>query len=694
MRLVGATSLSPEVIRRAIATRPGDCRSTLLALPCLVGDWDWAEHKTFLADTAQVRRDAERIETLYEIHGYPDATVTPRMHRRDDRVDVEFLIDEGRPFVVRRITVGGLDTIPGLALPARLPLRAGEPYALPRLEATERVIRDALAVTGRIHPRIEVGGEVNDGERTATLEIDVTPGPRATVGPITIEAVAPIGEGDVRPFIAFHTGEPYRPSALEQTERSLYTLPIVARAVVTPGPLGDVIAVRVLVEPRPVHGLDVEGTLSSTDCLELAAFWRHRHFLGGARVVSIGGSLSNVFASGAGGSFPCGGTGTGEFAELDHTLEIDLRQPGFLGDARNLLDAGVFQRRESSPDAYIARGTGGRVQVARQVDARLSTRVGYSAQRNELFAAAVYFCGNYGVCTADGVASLSGPHALAPAEAIALWESSPGVQTARPPDTRPGAPWRGLPPPMARFTARFEIEGAGSATGSDYSYRRVLADVGATYRPGRLLELAAHVRAGALGGAAVLPPQLRLYSGGVNTVRGVGQNLLGPQLLVSRSGDVAAGVCPPATADCVPSTIDPNTVRVRPAGGHRVIDGGIEVRLWLAERLQAVGFLDAGRLSRNTAGALEGGGLLGETSESRVTPGLGIRLLTDIGPIRLDVGYDPGGPRIYPVLVGDGDGGVRLAGNARFDPYGWDQPGAFREFTRRLQLQMAIGQAF
>jgi outer membrane protein insertion porin family/translocation and assembly module TamA len=135
-------------------------------------------------------------------------------------------------------------------------------------------------------------------------------------------------------------------------------------------------------------------------------------------------------------------------------------------------------------------------------------------------------------------------------------------------------------------------------------------------------------------------------------------------------------------------------VLVRPTGGHRVLDGGVELRLWLAERLQAVAFIDGGRVSRDAGGTLAGGAVLGRLSESRVTPGVGLRLLTDIGPIRLDIGYDPGGSRIYPVLVDDRDGAVRFAGTARFDPYAWDDPGGWTEFTRRLQLQMAIGQAF
>ena len=133
-----------------------------------------------------------------------------------------------------------------------------------------------------------------------------------------------------------------------------------------------------------------------------------------------------------------------------------------------------------------------------------------------------------------------------------------------------------------------------------------------------------------------------------------------------------------------------DVVTVRPTGGDRVIEGNLEGRLWLTDAFQLAAFLDYGRVWRTNGS----GAALGPRSEARLTPGIGIRLIADIGPIRVDLGYDPGGARVYPVLAADALGGVTHVGNARFDPYGRGAPGFWRELARRLQLHMSIGQAF
>jgi outer membrane translocation and assembly module TamA len=235
------------------------------------------------------------------------------------------------------------------------------------------------------------------------------------------------------------------------------------------------------------------------------------------------------------------------------------------------------------------------------------------------------------------------------------------------------------------------LEAAGGATGSSYGFARGLAEATGTRTLGRTAELAARVRLGAVTGDDVLPPQLRLYSGGAGTVRGVEQNLVGPKVLVAGGDTLAGALCAPADRTCDDiDAIDPDVVTVRPTGGDRVIEGNLEGRLWLTDSFQLAAFLDYGSVTRTTGSAAA----LGPRSEARLTPGIGLRLIADIGPIRVDLGYDPAGARVYPVLAADADGGVAHIGNARFDPYNRGAPGFWRELGRRLQLHMAIGQAF
>src|SRR5213079_1266220 len=85
---------------------------------------------------------------------------------------------------------------------------------------------------------------------------------------------------------------------------------------------------------------------------------------------------------------------------------------------------------------------------------------------------------------------------------------------------------------------RFELEHAGQETISDYSYNRVFGQWTNYSRLGqRRNVLATLVRFGWVrpytgqNGDAVLHPSKRFYAGGSQSVRGYGENQLGPRIL-------------------------------------------------------------------------------------------------------------------------------------------------------------------
>jgi hypothetical protein len=329
IRLEGVTALDAAIIRRSIKTRASRCRSPLFVVACRVGDWSWAETKVTI-DTMEARRDVERIKLLYEAWGFPDAQVDGEIiPQRDGDVVVRFRLTEGEPIVIREIVVRGIDSIPGFKLPNHLPLRVGEPYALPRLEDTQNVLRTLLAQHGYPLSEIEVSGDLNAATRSATLVLDVNPGRLVRFGDTRFRVERPIDETVARNRVAYKSGDPFSINAIERTERSLYALPIVERATAEPTrtPAADsIVDMVVSVEARRAAGLSGEALLSSTDCGELRGFWQHRYFLGGPRVFALGVSASNLFAEQADGDFPCTSAGTGAYGKPELGVEADLRQ--------------------------------------------------------------------------------------------------------------------------------------------------------------------------------------------------------------------------------------------------------------------------------------------------------------------------------------------------------------------------------
>jgi outer membrane protein assembly factor BamA len=230
---------------------------------------------------------------------------------------------------VAAVEIRGIEDVePAVRLSRRLQLRPGGPYTTERVDATEQLIRLAVAQSGHPYAEIEVSASVDHVSGTAIVVFHVDPGPVARFGDIDIQAPHPFREEDIRARVVFEPGERFRPSAVERTRQAIGALPGVRDVVVElPGlERGAPVLPAVVRVARPDRMADVgaRATISSSQCLEVAGAWRHRHFLGGPRLFTIAGGFSNLFAGLADGGFPCPGAGEGAYAQPNYFLTTEL----------------------------------------------------------------------------------------------------------------------------------------------------------------------------------------------------------------------------------------------------------------------------------------------------------------------------------------------------------------------------------
>ncbi|HIC64016.1 MAG TPA: hypothetical protein EYO91_07280, partial [Gemmatimonadetes bacterium] len=168
---------------------------------------------------------------------------------------------------------------------------------------------------------------------------------------------------------------------------------------------------------------------------------------------------------------------------------------------------------------------------------------------------------------------------------------------------------------------------------------------------GRSGVFAARIRGGWVGAGAfeallqtpgtfdLVHPQKRFYAGGANSVRGFAQGRLGPRVLtidpvrLLGPGPEGAGCNPSELMDlsCDPTSINEGRFVPRPTGGTRVLEGNLELRFPIGLNLEWVTFTDVGQVW--------GGRDEVDLSKLEVTPGVGVRYLSPVGPIRIDLAY-------------------------------------------------------
>lgn len=149
-----------------------------------------------------------------------------------------------------------------------------------------------------------------------------------------------------------------------------------------------------------------------------------------------------------------------------------------------------------------------------------------------------------------------------------------------------------------RLTALAEPE--GSLRGSFTPYARLRLDGSAYYQVARNIILAGRLRVASIQGAALddIAPSRRLYAGGGGSVRGFGFQQLGPR-----------------------------DINNDPTGARSLNEAAFEVRYRFGD-YGVVGFLDLGQAYASAAPSF---------SRLRAGVGLGSRIYTNFGPMRIDV---------------------------------------------------------
>ena len=233
--------------------------------------------------------DRQKLETWYHSEGYRDMRVVSHEVKPGDaprHVTLVFTIDEGRRYLMGRVTWTGNTIIRTDQLAANLRVRPLDRYDATKIERAQGLAYAAYSEQGYLSVSIEPRETVRDSVVDVTFAI--TEGPSSNIRYITITGNKNTREKVLRRELSIHEGDRFRRSALMRTRDDLMRLGIFEDIQPDLG-AGDSTDVDIILKVKEKQvgtasaGAGYTGETGLTGFLELS----HNNVLGNAQTASL-----------------------------------------------------------------------------------------------------------------------------------------------------------------------------------------------------------------------------------------------------------------------------------------------------------------------------------------------------------------------------------------------------------------------
>ncbi|RKH71731.1 polymerase [Corallococcus interemptor] len=659
----------------------------------------WPFGKAHYFDTNAWQADLRRIERFYQAQGFYQAQVESNevIPDGDKAVRLKVVVNEGAPTVIDRIETHGLEALgEGPDQPSQrereriledLPVKTGDVFREDTWAVTKDLVLQRLKDLG--YAEAEVGGEVRVDVATqkAVVDLQIAPGLRYRFGNIFIAT-------DANPQVpprriieqaqgAVHKGAYFSEAALAEAQARVFRMGVFGAVKVNRGaPDRQNATVPVVVDVResPFHSIRLGGGIGVDAARQegrILGEWTNRNFRGGLRRLTLRGRLGYAFIPNVLASLR---DDEGSQQAPVFTFTTEFEQPRFL--FRDVALQASITAEKGLQQAYSFYGGYLKTGVIWTPHPSFSVFPSYNLQLYRLTGQVsleesvppiILGCGT---TTSEGKCD----QALSFLEVAFAWDRR---------DDRTE--------PRDGYYLGFSLQKGGGPFFGNYNYVRLLPDL-RYYRSigeNKDLTLAVKLRAGTLNPAGGGQSSIvtRFFSGGATAMRGFNGQRLSPMtpLAPTYKEDDDGNVLVDANGNPILDSWD--TV---PVGGNSLFESAVELRYMLTDALMLAVFYDSGLVGTQELFGKNGPKLFGPEHYHAV--GAGLRYLTVVGPIRLDLArrlnIGRGLPVSDPGYIYPSSGGC-LGFGRKFDKTSTSADAAYAGAPEGLcAIHISIGEAF
>jgi outer membrane protein assembly factor BamA len=639
LKVIGNEQVEDEEIEERIASR--ETPKFLGLFPGVIYDYE-------VFNRFVLERDLQRIERYYQSRGYYQARArAAHVFRSGAKVRVEIVVEEGRPVLLGRVDIHGLERLsPTLRDEARASVNAelplGEPFEEEALDRANKALARFLGDAGYAQAKVRKSADVNLPGYVAAAGFWVEVGLPSEIGEVEIDGLADLPEDRVRRALDLQPGAPYSQSDLDESKRALLDLGVFSSVEIEPqvekatdAPGGKVrVPILVKVEKAKLRSVHVGGGVL-VDALKsdvhLTFGWEDQSFLGGLRKLQFDVTPGAVIYPTRLPSFE-----TPERLLPQGRFRTEFRQPGFLTGRTNLVLKGqvmaspVLPSTEHYEDAPIIgyfdyRASAGLERTYRRLYSNLSHNVQLSVpfvykgeKDRDLHHIVVSYPSLYAALDLrnDPIHPRKGLFLANELQVAGAFGDARDIKLQ--PEVRAYVP----------LTKRVTLAGRGTVGllfAQNYGETVEVNALTGTRGPETRAEWVRDIQLMFVRG---------FFSGGAGSNRGYAAREIGPHGTVpfynygqSTLGDDVEGVvdCSEGSPTYEPAVCD------LPLGGFTLWEAGLELRYPLAGALSGTVFTDASDVAPRE--------LAFRFNRPHLSVGLGLRYDTPVGPVRFDLGF-------------------------------------------------------
>ena len=169
-------------------------------------------------DRRLLKLDAISLKNYYHSNGFLEVAVKDSFSVINDKVDIFFIIEEGKQYYLNSVSIIGLRSLKEKEVKSLLDLKTGNPYNPVQINTNQALLNEAFEEKGKLFYQFDIKQEVQD---SVNITILINEGADVYIHHTWVSGLELIDSNYVRKEFSFKKGDLFEKNLMDKTKRAL-----------------------------------------------------------------------------------------------------------------------------------------------------------------------------------------------------------------------------------------------------------------------------------------------------------------------------------------------------------------------------------------------------------------------------------------------------------------------------------------